>query len=106
MHISGSETDTWKTKDRVKQSPLIIKNVYVVFHDMYDCPLCGEQKSSVLTCLSFIVSFIEVERSIQVAFTGIVHSKQVSYMCLFVTKTIYTLLFNLSIFMIYNRICN
>jgi predicted RNA-binding Zn-ribbon protein involved in translation (DUF1610 family) len=44
MHISGSETDTWKTKDRVKQSPLIIKNVYVVFHDMYDCPLCGEQK--------------------------------------------------------------
>jgi hypothetical protein len=40
------------------------------------------------------VLFIAVERSIQVAFSGVVNSEQVSYVCLFVTKTIYTLLFN------------
>jgi len=50
--------------------------------------------------------FIEVERSIQVAFSGIVNSKQVTYVRLFVTKTIYTLLFNLNIFMTYNWVCN
>jgi len=50
--------------------------------------------------------FTEVERNIQVAFSGIVNSKQVTYLHLFVTKTIYTLLFNLNIIMTYNLVCN